>query len=232
MVPPTPVSAQLQRRVRSGGGEPLLTHYGADGARTELSVASFANWVDKTANLLDDLGLDEDADIALPVLEEVPTHWMALVWPFACWRAGVGVRVCPRAEADGAELVVIGPVAPMPVGEVTLACSLDPWGRPLGDLPPGVSDYAGEALAQPDVFAGGGESSAMAWTDAGGVRTHSDVAALAPLAERVCASPGEAWEAVSLLARVVLGGGSLVVVADPTADAARVAGSERARLLP
>ena len=51
------VLTALQRRARTSGGEPLLTHYDLDtGGRTELSVAPFANWVAKTANLIEDLG--------------------------------------------------------------------------------------------------------------------------------------------------------------------------------
>lgn len=220
----------LARRVRTGGGAPLLTHYGADGARTELSVASFANWADKTANLLADLGLDADADVALPVLVEAPGHWMALVWPFGCWRAGVGVRIAARAEAAGADLAVVGPVAPAPLGATTLACSLHPWGRPLADLPDGVADFAAEALAMPDGYAGPTpDAAAPAWTDAGGVRTHADLAAVAPLAERVALRPGDAGSVADVLVRAVVGGGSVVVVEDAAALAGHAA-AERARV--
>lgn len=233
MVAATPVSVRLHQRAQRAGGDPLLTHYGAGGARTELSVASFANWVDKTANLLDDLGLDADSDIALPVLLEAPAHWMALVWPFACWRAGAGVRVVPRPDAAGADLAVIGPHEPAPLADLTLACSLDPWARPLGDLPAGVGDFAGEALAQPDLAAGVPTTAdAAAWTDEEGAWSHADVAAWTPVAERVCATRTDARAAVRLLAGTVLGDGSLVLVDDPDADVARVANSERARLLP
>ncbi|WP_232549444.1 TIGR03089 family protein [Propioniciclava soli] len=229
----TPVSSQLHHRAARDGGAVLLTHYGPGGARTELSVASFANWVDKTANLLGELDLEPDADVALPVLGEAPAHWMAWVWPFACWRAGLSVRVASRADAAGADLAVIGPREPAPVGDVTYACSLDPWGRPLGDLPAGVADFAGEALAQPDFFPGvPTDPDAPAWFDHAGVRTHADVAALASVTERVCAAAPDAATALTLLAGAVLGGGSVVLVDDPEVDAGRVAASEHARLLP
>ena len=53
--------AALQRRARTEGAEPLLTHYDlAGGGRTELSVATFANWVNKTANLIEDVGADAE----------------------------------------------------------------------------------------------------------------------------------------------------------------------------
>ena len=74
MSPLRPVSAHLDRLTRTAGGAPLLTHYGPAGERTELSVASFANWVAKTVNLLDDLGM-ADGDVAsLPVLADRPAH--------------------------------------------------------------------------------------------------------------------------------------------------------------
>lgn len=224
-----PVSDALTARVRSGGGGALVTHYElATGARTELSVATFANWADKTANLLDDLGLDAEASVALPVLVEAPAHWMALVWPFALWQRGLAARVVPRAEAADADLTVIGPDAPTPVGAETLACSLDPWGRPLPDLPSGVADFAGEALAQPDAHAAVRPNpDAPAWTD--GVRslTFADLAGLDPIADRVLTSPADAWASVSLLVRAVVGGGSVVLVAGE-GDLARLAASERA----
>ena len=224
------VPQALARRVRAAGGTPLLTHYGADGSRAELSVASFANWVDKTANLLDDLGLDADADVALPVLIEAPAHWMALVWPFACWRAGVGVRVVARPDAAPAALVVTGPEDPTPLGAETFACSLDPWGRGLTGLPGGVADYSSEALTQPDGHPGAPAApEAPAWTDGGGVRTHGDLAALEPVSDRVAVTPDGPWAAVAWLVRAVLGGGSLVVV-EAAATLARCAAAERARV--
>jgi hypothetical protein len=49
----------LARRVREGGSRPLLTYYRpAAGERTEFSATSFANWVDKTANLLSTLDVE------------------------------------------------------------------------------------------------------------------------------------------------------------------------------
>ena len=72
MSPLRPVSAHLDRLTRTAGGAPLLTHYGPAGERTELSVASFANWVAKTVNLLDEVGADADTTVALPVLAQMP----------------------------------------------------------------------------------------------------------------------------------------------------------------
>ena len=222
-----PVSVHLDRLVRTAGGAPLLTHYGPSGERTELSAASFANWVAKTTNLLDDLGLDEDAVVVLPVLAERPAHWMGLVWPFALWRAGLGAALA----ADHPDLAVIGPTDPAPVAPTTLACSLDPWGRALADLPAGVGDYSSAALAQSDAAAlapAGADD--PAWTDAERSVTVGGLAALEPVTDRVLARPSSAWEAVSLLARAVAGGGS-VVFTESDGDPARTAAAEKARVV-
>lgn len=227
MTPPRLVGDALLALTRRAGGAPLLTHYGPAGERTELSVASFANWVAKTVNLLEELDIDPDATVALPVLVERPAHWMALIWPFALWDAG---RLAGPGDA-GAELAVIGPEAPATVAPVTLACSLDAWGRGLADLPPGVLDYSSAALAQPDVAAHSpAPAGAAAWSDPERVLTGADLAALEPITDRVLAAPASAWEAVSLLVRAVLGGGSVVFVEDADADAARLAATERARV--
>ena len=230
-VTPLPLTAHLERLVRASGGAPLLTHYGPAGARTELSAASFANWVDKTGNLLDDLGLDAGARVVLPVLAQRPAHWMALLWPFALWSRGLAAHVAGAEAAVDADLAVIGPDDPRHIPHLTIACSLDPWGRPLAALPAGVIDFSGEALAQPDLHvvvpAPPGD---LAWADADRRLTFADFAALEPLPHRVASAPRDAWAAVSLLARLVAGGGSLVCVEDLDADLARVAASERARV--
>lgn len=226
----SPVIAQLARRARTLGGAALLTHYRpARGERTELSVASFANWVDKTANLLDDLGYDEDATVALPVLLEAPAHWMPVVWPFAVWQRGLTALVIDRAGAAASDVVVIGPepVAPVGTGD-TLVCSLHPWGWATPGLPAGVTDFSSEALAQPDAhLASPADPDAPAWHDAHRSVSHAGLGQLAPLTGRVIAQPDDAWTTVSLLVRAIMGGGSLVVV-DGEGDVARIADDERA----
>ncbi len=57
-MPDNPIVRALADRARRAGAGALLTWYRPEtGARTELSVKTFANWVDKTANLLDTLGV-------------------------------------------------------------------------------------------------------------------------------------------------------------------------------
>ena len=225
---PGAVLAQQARRL---GGSALLTHYRpSHGERTELSWSSFANWADKTANLLDELGVDDSSTVALPVLAEAPAHWMSLVWPFALWQRGLTARVVPRDEAGGSDLVVLGPDAPAPVGLETLACSLHPWGLALSGLPAGVTDFSSEALAQPDAHADSPvDPGGAAWTDATRTVTFAELLALTPSSERVASRPATAWEATALLTRAILGGGSLVLVDGP-GDLDRLAADERARV--
>lgn len=220
----------LRLRASRDGNAPLLTWYGADGARTELSVASFENWVAKTVNLLAESDVEPGAVLRLDVLRDHPAHWMALIWPFAAWDAGASVDL----TASAPDLVVTGRSAPEPATSAPgFACSLDAWARPLSAPPPGLLDYTGEALAQPDVALPTPLTGPTpAWTDAEGVLTTDDLLAGASQAGRVLAHPRDARHAVTLLLGVVLGGGSLVLVEQPDADAlARTATAERAELL-
>lgn len=219
----------LAGRVRGGGAAPLLTWYAPPtGARTELSVRTFANWVDKTANLLDDLGVEEL--VAGPVSAAHPGHWMSLLWPLAAWQRGCAYTPGPDAAAD---LVVVGPDRPAATpGATTLACSLHPLGLGLRDLPEGVLDFTGEALAQPDAhLAVGVDPAAPAWRDAAGTRSHAATGSLQPEAGRVLLRPSDPWGTlVAAVLAPVLGGGSAVVVDGP-ADAAelhRIAAAEHA----
>ena len=70
-------------------GKPFLTYYDDDtGERTELSSATFANWVAKTANFLrDDRGVRPGDTVGL----DLPDHWLTVILAFAAWRAGAHV---------------------------------------------------------------------------------------------------------------------------------------------
>ena len=216
----------LQRRVRTAGAEPLLTHYDlATGGRTELSVATFANWVAKTANLIEDLGADA-GQVALPLASERPGHWMTLLWPLAAWQREC--TVSPQVEA--ADLVVIGPDDPQPIlPGATFACSLHPLGLGLRGLPPGVLDFTTEALAQPD-RAGTLPSgpNAPAWIDDSTVLSHAEVADVSPIGERVLVRPTDALGTLrEAVLAPLLGGGSVVIV-EGEADDVRLAEIRRA----
>ncbi len=77
----------LSSALAADPGRPLVTFYDdATGERVELSVATFANWVAKTANLLQDELSVEPGDRVTLLL---PAHWQTAVWLLACASVGV-----------------------------------------------------------------------------------------------------------------------------------------------
>jgi len=126
---------------------PFVTFYDdATGERAELSVATMANWVAKSANLLVDglgLGAGDVAAIALP------PHWQTAAVLLGCWSAGLMVDV------DGASGAAVGFVAEGRSVEAdeTYALSLAPLGQPFRPgPPPGTADYVLEVRAHGDTF--------------------------------------------------------------------------------
>jgi uncharacterized protein (TIGR03089 family) len=213
-----PVIVALQRAVRTRGSEPLISWYGG-GARVELSVRTFANWVDKTANLIGSLDA-AGGTVAGTVSRTNPGNWMSLVWPLAAWQSG-----CTYAlEPAPADLVVTGPDAPHAVpGVTTLACSLHPLALGLRDLPDGVLDYSGEALAQPDAHWAEDVSDAPAWLETGRSLSHAELGDLPGTGARRLVQTSDAFGtlAAAVLAPL-LGGGSSVLVDEPV-EAERLA---------
>ncbi|GHH79832.1 acyl-CoA synthetase [Streptomyces sulfonofaciens] len=141
----------LRSALAADPGRPLVTFYDdATGERVELSVATFANWVAKTANLLQgDLAAEPGDRLALLL----PAHWQTAVWLLACSSAGVIADVGgDPAEAD---LVVSGPdaldAARACRGE-RVALALRPLGGRFPQPPEGFTDYAVEVPGQGDRF--------------------------------------------------------------------------------
>jgi len=133
--------------------QPLLTLY--DGpARVELSGATTANWVAKSANLLVD-GLGSPARVGLLL----PLHWQSLSLLLAGVAAGATVVVAAEpSELAGCDAAfVTGPAAPgaldAGVAEV-LALSCHPLGAPLPSVPTMVTDYAREVPSYADHWGG------------------------------------------------------------------------------
>ena len=224
-----PIVRALAARARRSGADPLLTWYRPEtGGRTELSVRTVANWVDKTANLLHELGVE--GEVAGPVSLAHPGHWMSLIWPLAAWQHGCGYRA--GAPEESTELVVVGPddLRPHP-GLTVLACSLHPFGLGLRDLPAGVLDFSGEALAQPDAHASVPvEADAIAWLDEIQAHDHDATGRVTPQSGRVLVRPTTAWDTLAgAVLGPVLGGGSAVVVEGPVEPnvLARLAAAER-----
>ena len=122
------IADRLRQRTRTAGAEPLLTYYELDsGVRTELSAVTFANWVDKTCNLIADEQLLDPGDVVeLSLAATSPGHWVTAVWEVACWQLGLVVSVGSGLPQS---LVVIGPDVGAPQrGVDVLACSLHPLG--------------------------------------------------------------------------------------------------------
>ncbi|MFD7817083.1 TIGR03089 family protein [Streptomyces sp. NPDC059785] len=131
---------------------PLVTFYDdATGERVELSVATFANWVAKTANLLQDELSAEPGDRVALLL---PAHWQTAVWLLAC--SSVGVVADVGGDPAAADHVVAGPghfEAGLACSGERVALSLAPLGRRFVPAPPeGYADYAVEVPSQGDRF--------------------------------------------------------------------------------
>ena len=141
----------LERLLRGEVGRPLVTFYDhASGERTELSVATYANWVAKTASLLaDEFDLERGQSIRI----DLPTHWLGPVFLGAAWTVGLVVT-----ESDHADAVVCGPErvdhwAVAGPDTTVLASALHPLGMRFADpLPDGVHDFGAEVWSQPDAF--------------------------------------------------------------------------------
>ncbi|MGI8576055.1 MAG: TIGR03089 family protein [Egibacteraceae bacterium] len=74
------------RRLAEEGSQPWLTYLDdATGERTELSHATFDNWVAKTANMLVE---DAEVDHGNPVLVALDGHWALPIVLHACARVG------------------------------------------------------------------------------------------------------------------------------------------------
>ncbi|WP_055570145.1 MULTISPECIES: TIGR03089 family protein [Streptomyces] len=142
----------LRSALASDPGRPLVTFYDdATGERVELSVATFANWVAKTANLLQGDLAAEPGDRAVLLL---PAHWQTAVWLLAC--SSVGVVADVGGDPASADLVVSGPdsldAARACSGE-RVALALRPLGGRFPQPPAGFADYAVEVPGQGDRFA-------------------------------------------------------------------------------
>lgn len=220
----------LQRRVRVDGARPLITCYDANGARTELSATTYANWVAKAANLISwtiDAGTGDR--IALPIATRHPGHWMTLVWIGACWTSGVEVVLQPTGDEVA---VVTGPE--LDFGDTSaerLACSLHPLALGFSpELADGVTDWAVEVKGEGDEFGGVTPmADDLAWHG----MSLAQVLDVEAVDSRVLLDCRDTLDplavARAVLVAPLLGGGSAVTVqgGDPTSLAA----AERAELI-
>jgi uncharacterized protein (TIGR03089 family) len=159
--PRTPADL-LDAALRADPARPLLTYYDdATGERTELSVATFANWVAKSANLLrDDLDAQPGGTLALAL----PVHWQAAVVLQSAWALGLEVLTPdPDDTPPPADITVTsydavdGGLLASPGGELVVL-GLGPLGLARADRPPppgAALDFDREVHAHGDRFAPG-----------------------------------------------------------------------------
>ncbi len=230
----------LAEQLRRDAARPLVTFYDdATGERVELSVTTYANWVAKTASLLQD---ELDLERGQLALVDLPTHWLGAVWAGAAWT--LGLRLTDDADrTDECDLVVCGPDGvdrfAAAAGRVpVVALSLRPLGARFAEpLPPGVVDYGAVVLGQPDAFVALAAPSDEdpAWEDRDGSRTQRQ------LLERAAAEPLEPGGRLltdlapttsaglaTLLAPLLAGGGTVWVAHPDASGWAHRAETERA----
>ena len=203
---------------------PVRNYYDeSTGERVELSGVTAANWVAKTSNFLVD---ELDAEPGTRIRLGLPSHWLRFVWVLSCWSVGaVVVDVDADIGVSGPDLAADEPIR--------VAASLRPLGGRFAEPPAGFLDLGAEVPPHGDVFVAldppTPETPAL---DLDGRRaTQAELAtSTEPSAERLLVEPGPLSRDVDLVVAAGLGGGSLVVVANASADViGRLAEQERAR---
>jgi len=147
----------LATALRDDPGAPLVTFYDDVSAeRTELSATTLANWVAKTANLLQeefDVGPGSTVAVALPV------HWQTVAVLLGVWSCGAAV-LDTAAEDDGrlvdAAVVLADADRLPPLEELDLpelmGLSLHPLGMGMTGYAGPARDFALEVRPQGDAF--------------------------------------------------------------------------------
>jgi uncharacterized protein (TIGR03089 family) len=147
-VPVNLSSAVLDPLLRDDPMGPRITYYDdATGERIELSAVTMANWAAKTANLLrDELGAGPGSRVAVLL----PAHWQTAAVLFGIWWIGAEAVLAdpdggPEAGATDLALCTAERLDEADqaagMGEIAVL-SLDPFGKPVPDLPIGLTDYA------------------------------------------------------------------------------------------
>jgi uncharacterized protein (TIGR03089 family) len=136
----TVTSALLDPLMAADPMGPRITYYDdATGERIELSTVTLANWAAKTGNLLrDELNAGPGSRVAVLL----PAHWQTAAVLLGVWWVGAeavldgdaDIAMCTADRLSDADDAV-------GVGEIAVL-SLDPFGKPVADLPVGLTDYA------------------------------------------------------------------------------------------
>ncbi|BBZ06731.1 TIGR03089 family protein [Mycolicibacterium doricum] len=141
----TVTAALLAPLLDSDPAGPSVTYYDdATGERIEVSNVTLANWAAKTGNLLrDELGAGPATRVAILL----PAHWQTAAVLFGLWWIGAEALVGGASSMDGADIalctadLIDQADAAVGTGEIAVL-SLDPFGKPVADLPVGLTDYA------------------------------------------------------------------------------------------
>lgn len=149
----------LDAVLRSNPAAPLITYYDdASGERAELSATTLANWVAKTANLLQeefDVGRGSRVAVALPV------HWQTAAVLLAAWSCGALVVDTAIEDEDALGDVDVLLTAQDRLeavetqddeGAQLLGLSLHPMGLGMTGYAGAARDYALEVRVHGDVF--------------------------------------------------------------------------------
>jgi uncharacterized protein (TIGR03089 family) len=158
--PPLLPADLLAAAVRRDAAAPLITQYDdATGERVELSGTTLANWVAKTANLLQD---EFDVGPGSTVALALPVHWQTAAVLLAVWSCGAAV-LDTAAEDEGrlAEVdVLLAAQDRLPAleedlpedGPELLGLSLHPLGMGMAGYVGPARDFAVEVRAHGDFF--------------------------------------------------------------------------------
>jgi uncharacterized protein (TIGR03089 family) len=154
---PTTPADLLAVTLRRAPAAPLLTSYDdLGGGRVELSAATLANWVAKTANLLQD---EFDVTGGSTVAVALPVHWQTAAVLLGVWSCGATV-LDTAAEDDGrlddADVVLAAQDRLPPLEEQgpaeLLGLSLHPLGMGMTGYAGPARDFALEVRGHGDVF--------------------------------------------------------------------------------
>jgi uncharacterized protein (TIGR03089 family) len=155
-MPATPADL-LAAALRNTPAAPLVTYYDdTTGERVELSAATLANWVAKTANLLQD---EFDVGPGSTIAVSLPVHWQTAAVLLAVWSCGATV-LDTAAEDEGrlaeADVVIaaqdrLGALEELDLPDL-LGLSLHPLGMGMVGYAGTARDFALEVRAHGDHF--------------------------------------------------------------------------------
>ena len=223
---------------------PWLTHYDDEsGERTELSGATLANWVAKTANLLvDGLGLGPGDRVTV----WLPPHWQTAAVLLGAWTAGLSVAygepTAAGADVEFASLEAVEAGAPASTVD-RFVLGLAPMGMPMTETPAGWTDYVADVRGHGDVYSGPAvDASAVALIDPDGTPvTHADLLSravnraaelgIAPKARVVIDADAHPYPLEWLLAPLSVGSGIVLCTHTDTRKLAARAEAEKAAIV-